>query len=687
MSNSATPTTPSDGTGLIALDPMLKPYASALRARFAHYQKCRDQIERQEGLDGMISQGHHFFGLTRGEKDGKPGVWYREWAPAAEGLALMGDFNGWDPAANPMERDEWGIWHLFLPDDTYGERLVHKSKVKVRVSSAIGERDRIPAYIRRAVQEPDLNFTGQYWNPPDPYQWQHETPSIDGGLRVYEAHVGMATEEPRVGTFREFTEFMVPRIAELGYNTIQLMAVQEHPYYGSFGYHVSNFYAPSSRFGTPEDLKELVDTAHAHGLLVIMDLVHSHAVKNINEGLNYFDGTDHQYFHAPPRGDHTAWDSKCFDYSKWEVKRFLLSNIRYWLEEFNFDGFRFDGVTSMLYLDHGLGRVFTSYDDYFNDNVDTDAVAYLMLANELSQRIKPWVKNVAEDMSGMPGVARPVEEGGLGFAYRLAMGVPDYWIKVLKHYHDEQWDLRELYHRLLDRRPHEKHIGYAESHDQAMVGDKTIAFWLMDQAMYWHMSVFDQDLTIDRGLALHKMIRLVTFSLAGEGYLNFMGNEFGHPEWIDFPREGNDYSYHYARRQWSLAQRDDLKYKGLERFDKAMLELDQRYGTLEDPLIEQLAVHADEMQLVYRRGPLVFVFNFHPTESYQGLRIPVPEAKDYRLLVNTDAKAFEGHQLVEADMVYPWQNVSMYGQNQTIQVYLPSRTAQVLAPIGASEQQ
>jgi len=681
MHDSPTATLRGDGTDLIDLDGMLSPYADQLRQRYAHYQNARQSIAEDDGLLGMISQGHHYFGFNRGEHAGEPGVWYREWAPGAHHLAVIGDFNGWDATANPMERDAFGIWHVFLPDREYADKLVHNSKVKVRVRSDLGEGDRIPAYIRRAVQEPDLSFTGQYWNPPQPYQWKHNTPTLTRGIRVYEAHVGMAVEEGRIGTYREFTDFMLPRIAGLGYNTIQLMAVQEHPYYGSFGYHVSNFFAPSSRFGTPEELKELVDTAHSYGLLVIMDLIHSHAVKNINEGLNYFDGTEHQYFHAGNRGDHPAWDSRCFDYSKWEVQRFLLSNVRYWLEEFNFDGFRFDGITSMLYKDHGLERVFTSYDDYFGDSVDPDAITYLMLANELVHTLHEGAQTVAEDMSGMPGLGRPVAEGGLGFDYRLAMGVPDYWIKVLKLYRDEQWNLWELYRQLLDRRPHEKHIGYTESHDQALVGDKTIAFRLMDQAMYWHMSVDDPNVTIDRGIALHKMIRLITFSLAGEGYLNFMGNEFGHPEWVDFPREGNGYSYHYARRQWSLADQEGLRYKGLQAFDQAMQQLDIEHDILEDPLIEQLALHQDTLQLVYRRGPLVFVFNFHPTNSYDGLRIPVPDPRDYRLLLNTDAKPFEGHGLVDEQMVYPRQNVTMYGWQQSIQLYLPSRTAQVLGPM------
>jgi 1,4-alpha-glucan branching enzyme len=491
----------------------------------------------------------------------------------------------------------------------------------------------------------------------------------------------MATEEYRVGTFAEFTEKVLPRIKDLEYNAVQLMAIQEHPYYGSFGYHVSNFYAVSSRFGTPEELKTLIDTAHGLGIVVLLDLVHSHSVKNTHEGLNLFDGTEFQYFHAGPRGQHVAWDSLLFDYSKFEVKRFLLSNVRYWLEEFRFDGFRFDGVTSMMYLDHGLGKAFSNYDDYFNSNIDRDAVLYLQLANTLAHAVKPDAITVAEDVSGMVGMARKLDEGGIGFDYRLSMGVPDYWIKILKHQKDEQWNLGEIYHMLLNRRHDEKHIGYAESHDQSLVGDKTLAFWLMDQEMYWNMSYDRQSVVVDRGIALHKMIRLITFSLAGEGYLNFMGNEFGHPEWVDFPREGNGFSYKFARRQWSLADNPLLKYSGLKDFDRAMNELDEKFSLLTDPFIEQLALHEDTRQMVYRRGPLVFIFNFHATESFTGLRVPVPDACDYQLVLTSDARRFAGPGLVKEDMIYPWQHVPMYGRNQSIQIYIPARSAQVLAPV------
>jgi 1,4-alpha-glucan branching enzyme len=674
-----------EGALITESDPWLKPHKEAILGRYRYYQQLIRQYAPHGGLLGQISQGHHYFGFNKGTHNGTDGLWYREWAPAAKALFLTGDFCGWDRGRHPLSRNEFGIWEIFLPGNPFAELLTHGSCVKVHVVTNSGSSDRIPAYIRRTVQDPNTHgYLGQYWDPPQPYVFKHPSPvrTHRCGIRIYESHVGMATEEPKVGSFAEFRINVLPYIAQLGYNAVQLMAIMEHPYYASFGYHVSNLFAVSSRFGTPEDLKELIDAAHGMGLTVLLDVVHSHAIKNINEGLNLFDGTDYQYFHAGARGQHVAWDSLCFNYAVYEVQRLLLSNLRYWLEEFKFDGFRFDGVTSMLYLDHGLGAKFTSYDSYFGSNVDGEALAYLQLANTLTHEVNPHAITIAEDVSGLPGMARPVVEGGLGFDYRLAMGVPDFWIKLLKERRDEDWNLSELFHTLLNRRHDELHVGYAESHDQALVGDKTIAFWLMDKDMYSHMSKFAQSTIIDRGLALHKMIRLITFSLAGEGYLNFMGNEFGHPEWIDFPRPGNQYSYHYARRLWSLAHQDHLHYQGLWRFDQAMNQLDQTYGSLCDLFIEQLLVHEDTKQLVYRRGPLVFIFNFHPTESYANLRLPVPDHTDYRIVLSTDETRFDGHGRATEGTLYPIQTVPMYGREQSIQIYLPSRSSQVICPVG-----
>jgi len=670
--------------GLVALDPWLAPYADRLRERAGRYQAARDAIETHGGLLGPISEGHRLFGFNRG--DG--GIWYREWAPGAQGLFLTGDFNSWDRQSHPLTQGEFGVWSLFVPDDG-AQPLAHGGRVKVHVVPAQGEHaalDRIPAYARRVVQEPAFSgdFAAQVWLPDAPWTWSHPNPVLPAGEgpRIYEAHVGMAREEERIGTYAEFAEHVLPRIAALGYNAVQLMAVQEHPYYASFGYHVSSFFAPSSRFGTPEDFKALVDRAHGLGLLVLLDLVHSHAVKNVREGLSGFDGTPYQYFHDGPRGHHLAWDSLLFDYGKYEVRRFLLSNVRYWLEEFRVDGFRFDGVTSMLYRDHGLARTFAGYEDYFGSNVDDDALTYLQLANDLAHVVKKDVLTIAEDVSGMPGLARPVTQTGVGFDYRLAMGTPDFWIRLLKEKRDEEWSLQEIWRVLLDRRFGEKHVGYVESHDQALVGDKTLAFQLMDAAMYEHMGRNGGSAVVERGVALHKIVRLLTFSLAGDAYLNFMGNEFGHPEWVDFPREGNGFSYLHARRQWSLADNPDLRYAGLQAFDAALQHLDPSFHLLSDPLIEQLALHEDTHQIVYRRGPLVFVVNLDPTRSVEGLRIPVPDAADYRVVLNTDDAAFAGlGRGAQAGFVYPRQPEGMYGRAQSLLVYLPSRSAQVLAPM------
>jgi 1,4-alpha-glucan branching enzyme len=553
------------------------------------------------------------------------------------------------------------------------------------VRAAGQERLRLPAYLKRAVQDPKtLDFAGQYWEPPQPYAWRHPRPARQWAPRIYEAHAGMAQEAERVGSFNEFTAQVLPRVVQAGYNAIQLMAVQEHPYYGSFGYHVSNLFAVSSRFGTPEDLKALIDAAHGAGLAVYLDLVHSHMVKNVDEGLNAFDGTEYQYFHAGPRGQHPAWDSLLFDYGKHEVQALLLSNVAWWLSEYRFDGLRFDGVTSMLYRDHGLGREFHDYGAYFDAaNLDDQAIVYLKLANRVAHQLYPGrVVTIAEEVSGMPGLCRPLAEGGFGFDFRLAMGLPDFWIRQLKEKRDDDWSMAELYHTMMNRRRDEGHIAYAESHDQAMVGDKTLAFRLMDADMYWHMSRLQpRHPVIDRGLALHKLMRLLTFSLGGEGWLNFMGNEFGHPEWIDFPRAGNGNSYKYARRQWSLVDNPDLRYRDLGAWDRAMQNLADGWQLLRDGFIEQLFVDEDAKVLIYRRGPLVFAMNWHPTVSRQDYRIPVPDPLDYQVILDSDAPEYSGFGRVQSGQVYWHQAQPLAGRPFSIQLYLPARSAQVLGPV------
>lgn len=636
---------------LIQDDPWLAPYEADLQVRYDRFQERLKEMQAQAGSLTEFASGHLHLGFTY---DPDQNGWhYREWAPQAQAMALIGEFNGWDRTTHPMTRNETGVWELFVADGEGG--LTHEMQVKVSVTGADGSiMDRVPAYIIRTVQDPDSHdFAGQIWHPEETFTWEDKGYhfSSDDSLLIYECHPGMGQEKEGVGTWREFADVVLPRIHRLGYNALQMMAVQEHPYYGSFGYHVSSFFAPSSRFGTPEDLKYLINEAHKLGVAVIMDIVHSHAVKNLAEGLNRFDGSGDQYFHSGGRGEHSGWDSKLFNYGKWEVQQFLLSNVRYWLEEYHFDGFRFDGVTSMLYFHHG-DISFDHYDKYFKDGVEWDAITYLQLANTLIKEINPNGLSIAEDMSGMPGACRKVEEGGLGFDYRLGMGIPDYWIKLLKHKRDEEWSLQEVWHTLNNRRYKEKTVAYAESHDQALVGDKTLAFWLMDKEMYWHMQADDDNLVIDRGMAMHKLIRLLSASLGGEAYLNFMGNEFGHPEWIDFPRYGNNWSYKYARRQWSLADRTDLKYHYLQAFDQAMLKVLQENQVMPALAAQQLNVDDNNQVLAYERNNLIFVVNLHPTRSIADYAIGVPKAGEYELILNSDDKAFGGHGRIDAGVAY-----------------------------------
>ncbi|KAF8481348.1 glycoside hydrolase, partial [Gautieria morchelliformis] len=630
--------TPLDVQPILALDGYLSPFIPAIQHRYEKFREWKDSIEIHEGGYDTFSQGYRRFGINV-QPSGE--IVYREWAPNAKEAFLIGDFNDWNRSSHPMERDDFGVWQIALPPKNGVPVIEHDTKLKISLILPSGERiERLPAWITRVTQDLSVSpvYDARFWNPPtgEKYYFKHPHPPQPSSVRIYEAHVGISSTEGKVGTYKEFTRDILPRIHKLGYNVIQLMATMEHAYYASFGYQVTSFFAASSRYGTPEELKELIDTAHSMGLTVLLDMVHSHACKNVLDGLNQFDGTDHQYFHAGGKGQHDLWDSRLFNYGHHEVLRFLLSNLRYYMDEYQFDGFRFDGVTSMMYLHHGIGTGFSGgYQEYFGGEVDEEGVVYLMLANDLLHTLYPSVITIAEDVSGMPLLCVPVPQGGIGFDYRLSMAVPDMWIKLLKHKHDDEWSMGDIVHTLTNRRFREKSVAYAESHDQALVGDKTLAFWMMDKEMYTNMS----DITpltpvIERGLSLHKLIRYACRCVTcprswGEGYLNFEGNEFGHPEWLDFPREGNGNSFHYARRQWNVVDDDLLRYKYLNNFDAAMNHLEDWYHWLSEPQAYVSLKHEGDKVIVFERANLLFIFNFHPTQSFADYRVGVEEPGEY----------------------------------------------------------
>ncbi len=642
-------------------DPYLAPYKEAIEKRHERILEERDKI----ALDGSLADGlnnHLYYGLHR---DADGGWIFREWAPNASRIYLIGEFNNWRrTAAYSLNPIGGGNWEIRLP----AMFLHHQELYKLFIEWPGGGGERLPSYVRRVVQDPVTKvFCAQVWEPDEQYQWKSARPGARPHPLIYECHIGMSSEEEKVATFEEFRVNVLPHIEALGYDTIQIMALQEHPYYGSFGYQVSNFYALSSRFGTPEEFKHLVDDAHARGIAVVMDIVHSHSVDNEAEGLSLFDGREDLYFYKGPQGHHPAWGSRCFDYGKSETKYFLLSNCKFWMEEYHLDGFRFDGVTSMLYWDHGLGKDFVGYDNYFNAGVDENAVTYLALAAMLVKELDPDGITIAEDMSGMAGLAAPFEAGGLGFEFRMAMGVADHWIKWLKEKTDDQWSMGEIWWELTNKREDEKTISYAECHDQALVGDKTLIFRLIDKEMYTSMNIDSKSIVVDRGIALHKMIRLVTIATAGDGYLTFMGNEFGHPEWIDFPRAGNGWSYKYARRQWSLCKPDYLRYKYLMNFDSDMIHLFRKENLL---AYKPELIRADEEKkvLIFRRKNYIFALDFNSSESFTGYAVEAPEG-DWELELDSDEKRYDGFSRLKEGEVHH--------SDTGITMYLPSRCALV----------
>ena len=661
--------------GIVANDPYLEPYEDAIVGRHNHALWKIDQLTDggRRTLSDFAS-GYDYYGLHHT----KSGWTFREWAPNATDIYLVGDFNQWEEREEYRCRriEDTGNWEINLPE----KAMKHGDLYKMHVKWQGGQGERIPAWATRVVQDEQSKiFSAQVWAP-KAYRWHKRkfTPTKDP-LLIYECHIGMAQDAEKVGTYTEFKDNVLPRIVKDGYNAIQVMAIQEHPYYGSFGYHVSSFFAPSSRFGTPEELKALIDAAHKQGVAVIMDIVHSHAVKNEVEGLGNLAGDPNQYFYPGDRHEHPAWDSLCFDYGKDDVIHFLLSNCKYWLEEFHFDGFRFDGVTSMLYYSHGLGEAFTNYADYFNGHEDDNAICYLTLANKLIHEVNPNAITIAEEVSGMPGLAAKFEDGGYGFNYRLAMNIPDYWIKTIKERRDEDWKPSSIFWEVKNRRPDEKTISYCESHDQALVGDKTIIFRLIDADMYWHFRRGDETDLVNRGIALHKMIRLVTLGAINGGYLNFMGNEFGHPEWIDFPRDGNGWSYKYARRQWNLVDNPDLDYHFLGDFDREMLSVVKSEPHFNLTPVEEIWHNDGDQILAYKRGELLFVFNFSPSRSFTDYGFLVKEG-EYDVVLNTDAKAFGGNGLADDSVPHFTNPDPLYAKDGKgwLKLYIPARSAVVL---------
>ncbi|KAH7428429.1 hypothetical protein KP509_09G001300 [Ceratopteris richardii] len=509
-----------------------------------------------------------------------------------------------------------------------------------------------------------------HWEPPpqEIFQWQHETPEKPKSLRIYECHVGISSKEPKISTFNEFTDNILPYIKESGYNAIQLFGIQEHCDYASAGYKVTGMFAVSSRFGKPEDFKRLVDVAHGLGLLVFLDVVHSYASPDTLNGLAAFDGGNDCYFHPGKRGHHKYWGTRMYNYNSYEVLRFLLSNLKWWVNEYHVDGFNFHSLASMLYTHNGFEKRTGGYDYFCNQYVDQDAQNYLILANEMLHTLNPNIITIAEDTTFYPGLCQPINKGGLGFDYAVSTQPAEMWAWLIRYGSDQHWIISQIVDTLTRQKSFGKMIAFTESHAQSITGGMSLSQALLSRS---GLSSLDQ-----RGIALLKIIRLVTFSLAGSAYMNFMGNEFGHPERVEFPRPGNKNSFAHACRQWDLINKNN-PYSQLKTFDKALMELDNVFGILNKPSSEYVFVDDKNKVLGCTRGKLLFVLNFNSSCSYESLHIPVEEAGDYEMILDSDHQMFGGEGQLKGLPLSRMSSLERKNGTFQLELCLPSLSAQV----------
>ncbi|XP_047249302.1 1,4-alpha-glucan-branching enzyme 3, chloroplastic/amyloplastic isoform X3 [Capsicum annuum] len=538
----------------------------------------------------------------------------------------------------------------------YMPALPHGSQYRVYFNTPNGPLERVPAWATFVIPDADgKQAVAVHWEPTPEYayKWKHKQPVKPKSLRIYECHIGISGQEPKISSFNDFISKVLPHVKEAGYNAIQIIGVVEHKDYFTVGYRVTNFYAVSSRYGTPDDFKRLIDEAHGLGLLVFLEIVHSYAAADEMVGLSLFDGTNDCYFHTGKRGLHKFWGTRMFKYGDLDVLHFLLSNLNWWVEEYHVDGFHFHSLSSMLYTHNGFASFTGDMDEYCNQYVDKDALLYLILANEVLHTLHPNVITIAEDATLYPGLCDQTSQGGLGFDYFANLSASEMWLALLENTPDHEWCMK--------------------NHNQSISGGCSFAEILIGNSL-GKSSISQESLV--RGCSLHKMIRLITCTIGGHAYLNFMGNEFGHPKRVEFPMSSNNFSFSLANRSWDLLE-NDVHYQ-LFSFDKDMMDLDKNGRILSRGLANIHHVNDTTMVISYLRGPNLFVFNFHPVNSYERYTIGVEEAGEYQITLNTDEKKYGGRGLFGHDQnLQRTINRRADGKRICLEVPLPSRSAQV----------
>jgi len=620
----------------------------------------------------LIGEGTHYrayerLGAHPLTLEGTAGVLFAVWAPNAERVSVVGDWNGWDGRIHPMRLHPGnGIWELFLPG--LGAGALYKFEVLPKFGPPVLKADpyafafEVPPRTASVVTE--LTYT---W---DDAAWmgaRRKRHGLDAPIAIYEVHLGswkrVPEEENRPLTYRELAKELPPYVKAMGYTHVELLPITEHPYYPSWGYQTLGYYAPTCRYGSPQDFMFLVDTLHQHGIGVILDWVPAHFPQDPH-GLVYFDGT-HLYEHEDPRlREHPDWGTRVFNFGRNEVANFLIGSALFWLDRYHIDGLRLDAVASMLYLDYSR-QPGTWHPNKYGGNENLEAIAFLKRLNEAVYREHPDVMTIAEESTAWPMVSRPTYVGGLGFGFKWNMG----WMHDLLEYMGKDPIHRKYHHSNLTfgllYAWHENFI-LSLSHDEVVHGKGSL-----------HRKMPGDD--------WQKFANLRVFYAFMYGHpgkkLLFMGGEFGQTnEW-----------YHDVSLDWHLLEMGPY-HRGLQRLVQDLNRLYQRAPALHevdfDPKgfqwIDCTDWEGSVVSFMRRaRNPanfLVFVCNFTPVVR-QGYRIGVPHGGFYRELLNTDAGLYGGTDIGNAGGVVA-EAVPRHGHAYSLELTLPPLAALILQPEG-----
>jgi 1,4-alpha-glucan branching enzyme len=611
--------------------------------------------------EGTHLRLHHCFGAHVARHRGVAGTYFAVWAPSAHDVSVVGDWNGWSDPNALSPRGSSGIWEAFVPGVTAGQR--YKYRVRTRSGELLEKADPLGRLHEVPPNTASVVWSGGYeWNDREWMQRRRQTAELTSPISIYECHLGSWRRAPEDGnrslTYRELAPLLADHLSGLGFTHVELMPVMEHPFFGSWGYQVTGYFAPSSRHGTPDDLKFLIDTLHQRGIGVILDWVPSH-FPNDPHGLYRFDGT-HLYEHEDPRqGYHPHWTSAIFNYGRHEVKSFLLSSAIFWLEELHADGLRVDGVASMLYLDYGRNEG-EWIPNRHGGNENIDAVELLRALNEAVYREQPDVQTIAEESTAWPGVSRPTYLGGLGFGLKWDMG----WMHdTLAYLERDPVHRRHHHNELTFRGVYQFHENFvlALSHDEVTHGKGSLIGKMPGDAWQKRANL--------------RLLFAYQWTMPGKKLI-FMGSEFG--QWREWDHDGS--------LDWHLLGDSDharlaLTVGELNRLYRQRAAL-HRHDC--DPSGFAWIVGNDDANsvLAYERrsedDAAVVVLNFTPVPR-SNYRLGVPRPGRWREALNTDAVDLGGSGQGNGGVVAA-HPVGAHGRPFSLNLTLPPLGALILLP-------